>query len=180
MFSLLDPTHAPFYTLQGSYGLVVVILLDKISELATGNSESRWILLILLMKCVQIATSRLTIIGLGLILEYLMLLDHGQIALSCPLGLQGGSLLLWQFICPYLFELEKRIEVGPVVENSAARLELLRRLVTIAVAHFGTVLDGTALGRTVLLSVLQELQHNKIISIYPLMHKVRKSHRDEV
>jgi hypothetical protein len=103
-----------------------------------------------------------------------MLFDHGQIALACPLGLKGGCLLLWQFIRSRLFKLEEGIEVGLVVEDSAGRLELLRRLVAIAVAHFGTVLDGTALGRTVLLSVLQELQHNKIISSYPYMHKVRK------
>lgn len=60
-----------------------------------------------------------------------------------------------------------------MVEDSAARLKLLGRFVAITIAHFRTVLDRAAFGRTVLLPVLQELQHNKIISNYAWMHKMK-------
>lgn len=103
----------------------MVVLLNEVSKLPPCDAEPSWIFFQLLVKGVQVPTPSLTVIGLPLILQDLVLLDHRQVALASPLGLQGTCMLFWDLIGAGLFELEEGVEVGAGVEDGVVGLELL-------------------------------------------------------
>jgi hypothetical protein len=49
------------------------------------------------------------------------------------------------------------------MKDSICGLKLLGSLYTIAIAHLWKIFDWTTLGRTILLSILEKLKHNKIM-----------------
>lgn len=132
----------------------MIIFFDEIRELPAGDAEAVGIAFQFLMEGVEVPTFELIIIFLSFVLEYLVFLDHGKVSFPSPPGFNRRRNLFWDFVRAGLFEFQERIEIGLLVEDSVCGLELLWHLEAIAVAHLWTVLDRTAFGRTVLLSVL--------------------------
>ena len=161
---LLNPLGGPFDPLHGSHRLVMVVLLDEVSELPSGQPEPLRVILVLLVILLEVSTivSRLTLgcFAPMALIQYLVLLDMLQIDLMSPPRMHFLFAFIIDVALPILVEVEEGIHIRLLVEDGVLGLELLRRLVAIAVDHVRDELYRALRSRFLVLSVLQKFKHS--------------------